>query len=120
MPEIGDPVWYFDENHRVYERDENGRSHGGPIWREHWRPAEVVGETRVSWIIGAGTDKRKYEITRIKKKDWPGGLALSQDDIDRREFIAGSHRIGSRIFACRDYDTLKAISDLLDDYESKK
>ena len=111
MPKIGDTVWYFDENHRVYECDETGRSRGGPIWREHWRPAEVIGETRVSWIVG--TDGRFKEL-RVKKRDWPGNLALSDADIDRRAFVEQAHLIGRRVSRCHDYDTLKAISDLLD------
>ena len=36
-PHIGMPVWVFDVNHREYERDANGKSIGGPIWRKHWR-----------------------------------------------------------------------------------
>jgi hypothetical protein len=43
-------VWIFDINRRIYNRDENGRAYGGPVWREHWQKHEITGETIRSWI----------------------------------------------------------------------
>ncbi len=53
---IGSTIWIFDENHRVYHKDTAGRSEGGPIYREHWRPVVITGETSRSWIIGSRWD----------------------------------------------------------------
>ena len=108
-PNIGDTVWYFDPNHRVYNRDANGRRIGGPIWREHWRPVEVTGETRLSWIVGHDN----YEVFRVKKKDWPAKLALSQEHITQLQFVKDRFKIASDVGKCLDYATLKAIHDLL-------
>lgn len=55
---VGDELFTFNENHRVYKRDENGKAFGGPIYREHFRPIYVIGETSKSWIIGH--DKTEY------------------------------------------------------------
>lgn len=45
---VGDIVYNFDGNRRVYEK---GLS-GGPIYKHHFKPYTIVGETKVSWLIG--------------------------------------------------------------------
>lgn len=69
-------IWVFDVNRRVYRDD--GR--GGPIWRHHWVEREIVGETRVSWIL---EDRRKVP----KKGHNPLCVAWSEDEIDRRAWV---------------------------------
>lgn len=54
---IGDTVYKFDINYRVYDKPGmNGRV----IYREHFRPRRIVGETKFSWL----TDRDE----KIKKK----------------------------------------------------
>lgn len=64
---IGSTVWFFDGNHRVYEKDANGRSTGGAIYREYWVPKIIDGESKVSWIVRAGHGKNFGE-TKLPKK----------------------------------------------------
>ena len=117
-PHIGMRVWSFDVNRRVYKRDESGKALGGPIWREHWTPCVVVGETRVSWLIGSewmlDRPDTHHRASRVPKKDWPGSLATSEADIDRAAFVEQRHQLAQRIQNCRDFDTLKAIEAALD------
>jgi hypothetical protein len=47
---IGDALYRFDSNRRVYSLDASGRAHGGPIYAEHFERGEVVGETKFSWL----------------------------------------------------------------------
>lgn len=102
---IGDPVWVFDINVRKYRKDENGRSFGGPIWREHWRQQEIVGETRRSWITNCGT--------KIPKSG-ANGVAFSLEEIEREAFIQENrHRIADGVRGVKDYDLLKKIADLI-------
>lgn len=76
--------WIFDENRRVYARDERGRSTGGPIWIEHWREQEVTGETRVSWIVGGGWSERKIP----KRGPWPmRGVCRSREEVEARAWV---------------------------------
>lgn len=49
---VGDTVWLFDLNSRVYVP---GRS--APVYRGHFVPHEIVGETSKSWIVGFGEKK---------------------------------------------------------------
>lgn len=62
---IGSIVYLFDPNHRVYPKDENGRNKWGsnPIYREHFVPVVITGETARSWIV----DRYRSQI-KINKK----------------------------------------------------
>lgn len=107
MPAIGDTIWIFDQNRCFYKPGEKG----GPIWREHWRPEIITGETRVSWVTQWGA--------KINKKAPGNGVAFSQEQIDRAAFVHdNAHVIAGRVRQCRDYDLMKAIADLLDAHEA--
>jgi hypothetical protein len=113
MPNVGDTVWVFDGNRTVYKRDETGRRFGAPIWREHWRPEEIVSETTRSWITKWGT--------KISKKN-PGVLVIfSEEELDKRCWIKDNqYKIIDKIrYENLDYDTLKAIDDLIKQKEQK-
>ncbi len=95
--------WFFDENKRVYKYID-GKYAGGPIWREHWTKVEIVGETSRSWVTSCG-----------KKVPKAGGrcYAFSQEDIDRMYFVEKRWAIANAVERCTDYDTLKAIADMV-------
>ena len=102
---IGDPVWIFDINRRVYK---DGR--GGPIWREHWVKREVTGETSRSWIVGKGWEERKIP----KKGETPHDICWSEEEINRRAFVEEhSYRISEKVRRVTDYDTLKKIAEIV-------
>lgn len=48
---IGDTIYRFDENSRVYQRDKTGRAIGGPIYAGYFKPYTITGETKMSWLI---------------------------------------------------------------------
>lgn len=104
---IGSTVWRFDENYRVYQRNDQGRAIGGPIWREHWRPVAIVGETTRSWITSSGDKVPKKNASHYQ---W----AFSEDEIAGRAFVhEHGYAIGRHVGALRDYATLKAVADLI-------
>lgn len=85
---IGSTIYWFDENRRVYHKDERGRSVGGPIWREHWRPVIIRGETSRSWIVGP------WEVKIPKNKPLPRDYCADLEAIERAEWVVhNSHRI---------------------------
>jgi len=45
---VGDTVWVFDINRRVYDGNGLGAK---IIYREHFRPVHIIGETSRSWIL---------------------------------------------------------------------
>lgn len=98
-------VWIFDINRRVYLKDGNGRSFGSPIWREHWKKIDVVGETRVSWLTSC---RRK-----IPKK---GGhdICFSLREIEDRAWIhENAHRLAGAVSRCTDIGALREIAHLV-------
>lgn len=106
---VGDHLWYFDINRRVY-RSEAG---SGPIWREHWVKMQIVGETGVSWIVGPGNHPMKVH----KKKLAAGTLLLwatSEGDVAKEEWVSqNSYRLSNAVSGCKNYDTLKKIAELV-------
>lgn len=60
---VGDTLYRFDVNRRVYRKAENGRSTGSPIYSEHFEPRTIGGETKLSWLITDG-----YGIVKVNKK----------------------------------------------------
>lgn len=101
--QIGDTVWFFDGNRRVYR---DGSS--GPVYREHWFPAKIVGETSRSWITDNWNRK-------IPKKGLPGhGVALTAEDVEKDVWMnTHAYRVYEQIQRCRDYDTIRKIADLI-------
>jgi hypothetical protein len=118
-PNIGMPVWQFDVNRRVYKKNAEGRSVGGPIWREHWVQLEIVSETSRSWLVGRPNWLTKT-LGKYAKRGWPHGLATSQESIDRMAFVEGRYRIAERVGRCQDHDTLKAVEAALDAFDTTK
>lgn len=108
----GQKVYRFDVNRRVYEKDENGRGIGGPIWREHWTPIEVTGETSRSYVLGPEWGQYKLAKNDVHSGKLISGWALSEEEIDRHEFIEGAWSIADAVRNVRDYETLKAIAEL--------
>ena len=111
-PQIGDTVYIFDINHRIYERDENGRSKGGPIYREHFRPYVIRGEEKRSWIVCAPNSNftRKIVKTAFKTE------AEVDDDCWQND-----HRVhvANMVLYCRDTEKLRAVAKVMG-YATKK
>lgn len=59
--QVGMKLWFFDPNRRVYPK--GGGMGSSPIYREHFAPCNVIGETKVSWIVGRGPQ----EYARVPK-----------------------------------------------------
>lgn len=67
---IGDKVWLFDINRRVYSKD--GGIGRAPIYSEHFYEAIISGETKRSWIVnGKKFDKKDCRglYTNKQKED---------------------------------------------------
>lgn len=102
---VGDTVLVFDLNHRVYRRDDKGRSFGSPIYREHFVPTEIVGETSRSWIL------RRYN-KKVPKATLEGIYTPQQAD-EQSWVQEHRHRIADAICFVRDVGTLKKVAELV-------
>lgn len=105
---VGSTIWMFDSNRRVYDKNKGGN----PIYREHWRPAKITGETSRSWI----TDRWGQKV--LKRGPHPGA-AFTQEEVDDDVFINDNrYTISDAVRRCRDAATLRAVA-LLVGYEPK-
>ena len=106
---IGDTLYLFNENHRVYHRDESGRSYGGPIYSKHFQPITVIGETSRSWVCGTDWS----QIKRPKSSRGMSGIFTAQEMAD--DIWVNDHKIKivDKIRGCRDPDQLRAVAKLI-------
>lgn len=111
---IGDVVYRFDENRRVY-RDKSFGGGGGPVYREHFEPLKIVGENRVSWILEHGW--------KVNKKTFRGEVAAYQ--FGGRGFFTAEgmendiwdhehrHKIVDAVRRVATIDQLRRVADIL-------
>lgn len=120
MLKVGDTIWRFDHNHRVYRPLKPGEppyaSRGAPIYREYWVPTKITGETRVSWETCYGKVPKNGKDRRRK------GWCFTQEEVDHDVWIdAYRYRIEravlyalARRFDHGYYERVQAIAKAID------
>lgn len=103
---IGDTVYIFDINRRIYERDGKGRSKGGPIYREHFTPYIIKGEDKRSWLVSAPASDYIHRIAKTHFK-----TAAEVDD----DCWQNDHRVtvANMVLHCRDAVKLRAVAEIM-------
>lgn len=114
MHKVGDAVWVFNANRRVYRKDENGRSVGGPIFREHFLSREIVDETSRSWLVGLG----RMKVPKIggDVREGVGGVRvyMTQEAVDAAVYRHDHrHKIARAIETCADVAVLRQVAALV-------
>ena len=88
MLKIGDTIFRFDGNRRVYRKNDRIGG-GGPIYSEHFEPLKIVGENKVSWLLEQGWKANKKSLSSAKALEYGGrGFFTAEgmkDDIWRYE-----------------------------------
>lgn len=110
MFKVGDKVFVFDSNRRVYPKDKSIAS--APIYREHFAEREILGETSRSWLVGwHGLSLDHRCVTKYPKKDNAGLYTLGQidEEVYRHDHM---YRI-SKMVEHTSYKNLKAIADIV-------
>lgn len=111
---VGSTVWVFDANYRVYQtRNERTRIRY-LVYREHWRPTTITGETRISWETVRGKfpknlDRRLY-IKRGERSFW---VLASQAEVDNDIWRHEHHYDISRMVENLDPATLRKVAELI-------
>jgi hypothetical protein len=100
---IGETVYIFDENRRVYHRNEKGNACAAPIYREHFRPDVIVSETSVSWVTRKGHKIPKKRVRFYTEQGMNDKCWLN----DHR------YQIISKIQLNDDPEILRKIADLI-------
>lgn len=112
---VGDSVWIFDENRRVY-RDEDGNYSSRCIFRQHFCKVKVTGETRQSWILSYQNNIKVNKKTLKYKRGYgrDGNLYLTEDDIDKMCWIKDNKmNIIDIVRRCDNYKKLKQVEDIM-------
>lgn len=102
---IGKTVWRFDRNHRVYDKGKIT----GPIYREHWVPIVIFGETSRSWLAGY-----EFDPYKIPKKGPHHPFALSEQEVED-DCWRQEHRysISRQVERVTDVEILRKIAALV-------
>jgi hypothetical protein len=85
---VGDTVWVFDVNRRIYPA--KGGATSAPIWREHWQEVRLVSETRKSFTLSHGVWIGGKSVTKLKKSDDPTlrhKVCLSLEELEGQMFV---------------------------------
>jgi hypothetical protein len=69
---IGDTIYRFDGNRRVYRPAPPGRFSSGPIYSEHFEPLKIIGENRVSWLLEKGWKAKKSDLSSARAFEYGG------------------------------------------------
>jgi hypothetical protein len=107
VPFQGEDFYYFSLNEPAKEKAPKGKiwPSGGPIYREYWQEHEIVGETRVSWLLKHGG--------RVPKKGGPG-IAFTAQEVDDDVWLHSKrHDIANAVRDCKDVSILRQIHALL-------
>ena len=109
---VGMVIYLVDENRRVYPAGHD-RISASPIWREHWRPVEITGETSRSWLIGP-TFRGRDQVKIPRRGPLPWHIATDAADIDRRAWVNDhAHRIAEDVRRSKDFDRLRAVARII-------
>lgn len=68
---VGDKIWRFDSNRRVYAK--NSTLSSPPNRRQMWHEVEITGETSRSWVTAYG---------KVPKREAPYGWSFTQQGVD--------------------------------------
>ena len=107
---VGDTIWRFDINRRKYDKPGIG---GHTIYREHFEPHEIGGETKQSWLITDG-----YGIVKVNKKTLyeAGGRYVGHQWYTRgsMEDAVWAHEHKQKIFALVERASITLLRSIAD------
>lgn len=119
--EIGQKVWFFDRERRIYSLPDGTRLTSSPWFRGHFVEKYVVGENKVSYIFGNKPttnpdDKRLTD--RVKKSELKDGknIYMSEKSVDEACWVHDNWgEINRKISNCEDYNKLTRILEILNE-----
>lgn len=102
-------IWVYDGNRRVYNRDENGKAIGSPIYRESWNKYKVISETTRSWVL-----EYNKKVPKKPEKWQKHAFAFSEQELEDLIWVDEyAYKISEAVRGA-DVGTLKKIAELMD------
>ncbi len=110
MINIGDTIYGYSTDHN------RTGSNGLP---KYWEAYEVVGETKVSWLVGHAWNPIKVDKKTLEQRgsQWPQRkFAANRECMEQQIWISDNrHKICNVLNHCTDYDKLKRIEAILNE-----
>jgi len=107
MTKVGDKVWVYGARYR------------GPGNAYKWSEREIIGETRVSWILSPKWESRK--VRKNPRKGAPVVVAFSPEERDAILWVENNqHRIGEAVKRVKDHEVLRRIAHMIDYKEAPR
>lgn len=118
---IGQTVWLFNCNRRVYGPD----GHGAPIYREYFVPYVIKGETRTSWLLGENLKINKATGELRPERGGFYGLSphvfTTEEEVNDACYIhCNAYEISRLVQQCRNAKVLRTIANMLSLEENMK
>lgn len=112
---IGSTVYIYEGNRRRYTSpDGTKRSTSDPYY--HYRPLEIVGETRLSWVAKTGEkiNKRTGEITGGGSFGRGYRVLWTWQEVEDGVYVEKNRiPLADRVLACTDRVTLERVAAVL-------
>lgn len=102
---VGAVVFTHNVNRRVYFGGTRGNERISE--RHHFQPEMIIGETRVSWLIGP-----EWRPTKYPKRD-PSGLYGLADIEDRLWVESYAYRLSDAVRRCGDAEKMRQIARMV-------
>jgi hypothetical protein len=115
---VGDMVYTFDSNHRVYVKNEKGYGVGGPIYSEHFQPVEIIGENEKEFLTSRGTINKRSKKLKFGN-GWYSEIYTEEERaaaIWKNEHV---YKLTRAVERCDDITKLKQIAEIVG-YRTKK
>ena len=113
MTKVGDKVWVYGARYR------------GPGNAYKWSEREIIGETRVSWILSPAwespTSVTTPKVRKNPSKGAPVVVAFSPEERDALQWVADNqYRIAAAVKHVTDHDVLRRIAHMIDYKEAPR
>jgi hypothetical protein len=105
---IGDTIYGYHVNNN--RRGTNGLP-------AYWEDYEVVGETKVSWLVGYKNNPIKVDKKTLTERNMnftPIVFVANREEMEKANYVdCQRYKIAEKVRCCTDYDTLKKIEEIL-------
>lgn len=106
---VGQTVYYFDQNRRVYREDKSG-----PIYKEYFRPLEIKDENDKEFILDWGTINKRSGLLRFNRDRGTVRFFTEEEKEDMTYIEDNGYKLADKVRHIKDAGKLKMIAKILD------
>jgi len=111
---VGETIWRFDENHRVYDKPGIG---GRIVYKEHFVPEKITGETAQSWLVQWGERVvwkiNKKTLTTAMKNGFHGAQFFTAEGMEENIWVLDHRHKIARLLEQATAANIRACGEIL-------